>query len=535
MNQTTRGSELSAEEELRATVELLEIANRSSGTEDLMRKTLAFMQDLSGCEAAGIRLKRGDDYPYYVVRGFPEEFVLAENSLCSRGTEGQILRDDIGDPILECMCGNIIRGRFDPSLPFFTEKGSFWSNCTTELLASTTEEDRQARTRNRCNGEGYESVALIPLRLGQARYGLIQLDDRARDAFSPRKIALYERLADSVSSALAEMLAKDDLRESEERYKIIIRGSMDGFLEADSKNGRILDVNEAYCVMTGYTRERLLAMDIEDIDATRPSPRTLERHAERMALTGWERFESKHRRADGSAFDVEVSSYRMPGRGRFLCFIRDITRRREAQSRIESLLKEKDVLFREVQHRVKNNLNAMQSLLSIQAAHAKDSAAAAVLADAQSRLGSMGLLYDMLYRSDEVERLSLNAYLPALVQQVAATFPNRDSVSVETVAEDIVLPVKVLSTIGILVNELITNAMKHAFEGREGGRLRVSAAKAGERVLIKVEDDGKGMPEGRDPGAGLGLKLARLLAQQIDASISIEGGKGTKVALEFSP
>jgi hypothetical protein len=78
------------------------------------------------------------------------------------------------------MCGNVISGRFDPSKPFFTSRGSFWTNSTTELLASTTEVDRQARTRNRCYGEGYESVALIGLGLGKERLGLLQLNDRQK-------------------------------------------------------------------------------------------------------------------------------------------------------------------------------------------------------------------------------------------------------------------------------------------------------------------------------------------------------------------
>ena len=114
----------------------------------------------SGCEAIGIRLSEGDDFPYFETRGFPPEFVLAENHLCEVDSQGELLRDSQGNPVLGCMCGNMIRGRFDPAKPFFTAGGSFWTNSTTALLAGTTEADRQARTRNRCNGEGYESVAL---------------------------------------------------------------------------------------------------------------------------------------------------------------------------------------------------------------------------------------------------------------------------------------------------------------------------------------------------------------------------------------
>ncbi len=93
----------------------------------------ASLQGWSGCEAVGIRLRTGDDYPYYETRGFPPTFVQAENSLCAYGPNGRILRDGAGNPVLECMCGNILSGRFDPAKPFFTTHGSFWSNNTTAL------------------------------------------------------------------------------------------------------------------------------------------------------------------------------------------------------------------------------------------------------------------------------------------------------------------------------------------------------------------------------------------------------------------
>ena len=160
----------------------------------------------------GVRLKEGDDYPYYEVRGLPEEFVLVENSLCGRDSAGAVVRNSTGEPLIECMCGNVICGRFDPSKPFFTAHGSFWTNCTTELLASTSEADRQGRTPNRCNGEGYESVALMPLCVGEQRLGLLQLNDRRKGMFSPAVIALWERLAGHLAVALAKLRAEDEVR-----------------------------------------------------------------------------------------------------------------------------------------------------------------------------------------------------------------------------------------------------------------------------------------------------------------------------------
>ena len=95
-------------------------------------------------KAVGIRLKDDDDYPYYEARGFPKEFLQLENNLCARDEAGNARRDREGNSLIECMCGNVICGRTNPDKPFFTASGGFWSNGTTRLLATTSDEDRQA-------------------------------------------------------------------------------------------------------------------------------------------------------------------------------------------------------------------------------------------------------------------------------------------------------------------------------------------------------------------------------------------------------
>jgi signal transduction histidine kinase/PAS domain-containing protein len=123
-----------------------------------------------------------------------------------------LLRDNAGNPVIECMCGNVICSRFNPELPFFTPRGSFWTNSTTQLLASTTDKDRQAHTRNRCHGEGYESVALVPLRSGQESLGLLQFNDRNQGKFTREKIGLFEQLGDNLASGIARRLAEEEVR-----------------------------------------------------------------------------------------------------------------------------------------------------------------------------------------------------------------------------------------------------------------------------------------------------------------------------------
>ncbi len=210
------------ENEREATIEFLRFTNDSQGIEELIHGATAFLQRQTGCEAVGIRLKEEDDYPYYETRGFSEEFVLAGNWLCTRDEAGHLSYDSTGNPVLECMCGNVICGRFDPSKPFFTAQGSFWSNCTTKLLASTSVTDRQTLTRNRCNAEGYESVALIPLHLGTERLGLLQLNDRSKGRFNLDTITQLERLTGYLSVALAKFRAEKKLQALKEDLEVIV-------------------------------------------------------------------------------------------------------------------------------------------------------------------------------------------------------------------------------------------------------------------------------------------------------------------------
>ena len=237
---------------------LMRLLNDSNNTRELIRSLTAFLQQWSGCEAVGVRLQDGDDFPYYETRGFPPEFVLAENQLCQRDSCGAVVRDSHGNPVLDCMCGNVICGRFNAALPFFTSRGSFWTNCTTELLASTTEADRQARTRNRCNGEGYESVALVALRHRGETFGLLQVNDRARGQFTPDLVAFLEDLADQVAVTLAQRRTQDALRTSERQLHDILEHMLNGFaycrmlFDGDQPQDFIyLAVNQAFESLTG--------------------------------------------------------------------------------------------------------------------------------------------------------------------------------------------------------------------------------------------------------------------------------------------
>ncbi len=250
--------------ERNTTIKVLRSINTTYSIPELIKSLTAVLHESFKIEAVGIRFREGEDFPYFETRGFPPKFVEMERRLCAFDGGGNIIRDDAGNPVLECMCGNVIQECFDPSKPFFTKNGSFWTNSTTRLLRDTSESDRQARTRNRCNGEGYESVALVPLRYGTETFGLIQLNDRRTGCFTPELISLIERLSDSVAMALSQRQGEIRIRESEEKWRTLFGSSQD-VIYLSTFEGRFIDINKAGEELFGRTRQDLLTIDLDTI------------------------------------------------------------------------------------------------------------------------------------------------------------------------------------------------------------------------------------------------------------------------------
>lgn len=209
--------------------------------------------------------------------------------------------------------------------------------------------------------------------------------------------------------------------------------------------------------------------------------------------------------------------------------------RMDAEERIKGLLAEKELLLQEVHHRIKNNMNTMIGLLSLQARKMGNPTAAGALMEARSRLRSMGVLYDKLYRSENLNEVSMKDYLLSLINDIAGIFPDSESLKIETRIDDFVLPVRVVSPLGIIVNELLTNAMKYAFTDRDECIIAVTAQFRDNHVTLVFEDNGNGIPESVDihTSGGFGLMLVGMLVEQLNGSIRIERNRGTAFILEF--
>jgi PAS domain S-box-containing protein len=214
---------------------------------------------------------------------------------------------------------------------------------------------------------------------------------------------------------------------------------------------------------------------------------------------------------------------------------RDVTEKKTAADNIQNLLREKELLLKEVHQRIKNNMNTIKGLLTPQLSAEENPSAASSLRDAESRVQSMIMLYDRLYCTENFRELSVKDYLQPLAEEITGSFVDIAKVQIKTDIEDFILNINKLTPLGIIVNELLTNMMKYAFVGRDSGTVTVSASMKDNHVVIQVKDDGIGIPESVsfEHTKGFGLELVNMLTEQIGGTIRIERGDGTKFVLEF--
>ena len=560
------------EDERELTARLIVLVSTPGDFRERMVDLTASLQNWSGCEAVGIRLRAGDDYPYYETRGFPPAFVQMENHLCTYDRDGEILRDEVGNPVLECMCGNILRGRFDSTKPFFTAHGSFWSNNTTALLAGTTEADRQARTRNRCNGEGYESVALIPLRTGQQVFGLLQFNDRRPNRFTPDLIAHLEKMADSLAIALSQRQADEALRGSEANFKAMFETASIGVAQADPKTGQWLRVNQKMCEITGYSSAEMLTMRVAEI--THPEDREKDWAAFQDVVNGKAknyRIEKRYVRKDGTIIWVNLNMTVIRDISdqptRTVATIEDITERKRAEEEKQKL---------EAQLRQAQKMEAVGALAG-GIAHEFNNVLGIILGNAELAKDDIPEWNPARFNLDEIKAASLRA--KEVVRQLL-TFSrkkeeHRQPINLASLTKDAIrfLRSSIPTSIEIRQNiaegchtiiadptqihqvilNLSTNAA-HAME-ETGGILEFSLQdialdetshgsdsklQPGEHVMLQVSDTGSGIPAEIldrifDPyfttkevgkGTGMGLSVVHGIVEVHGGSIEVESNPG---------
>ncbi len=298
--------------------------------------------------------------------------------------------------------------------------------------------------------------------------------------------------------------------------------------------GEIIYTNPAEASMHGYTIDELLGQSANILG---PPER---RSSYPLAYLQTSQRESVNRHKDGSLFPVRlVSDLVTDGAGDPLAVVtvcEDITERKEAEARLKASLAEKDVLLKEVHHRVKNNMQIISSLLNLQLKKITDTRTRAELNATRNRIRSMGLIHARLYQSQDLTRINFAEYIEEFSRQLASLYdldPKRIRMALDIDA--VFLEVDVAIPCGMIVNELLTNALKYAFPGERTGEVAVRLRADGERMVLSVADDGVGMPPDIDLDRveTLGLQLVRGLAQQIGGTVTIDRNGGTRVQIRI--
>lgn len=342
-----------------------------------------------------------------------------------------------------------------------------------------------------------------------------------------------------VLSSVVDISARKRL---EERFRRVVEFAPNAMVMV-SLSGHIEMVNAQAERMFGYTREEMLGQSMEMLVPARfrsehPELRAsffADPHSRPMGA-GRDLFAL---RKDGSEFPVEIGLNPIETEDgvMVLSAIVDISDRKQKEERIKEALKEKDVLLGEIHHRVKNNLQIVHSLLDLQSNRLDDPTALQMLMDSQNRIQSMALIHQTLYLSKDFARVDFASFLNSLAPTLLASYgvdSTRVGLSIRT--EEVLLPINMAIPCGLIVNELISNALKHAFPDPRTGKISVELSMSEENeVVLVVSDDGIGISDAFDivKAETLGLRLVGLLTQQVHGNLSIRRANPTEFVLRF--
>lgn len=386
-------------------------------------------------------------------------------------------------------------------------------------------------------GSFFDDPRARPMGAGRDLYGL-----RKDGTEFPIEIGLNPIETEDGMMVLSAIVDISVRKRLEERFRRVVESAPNAMIMIRD-DGRIEMVNTQAEIVFGYQRDELLGQPVEML-----VPEASRTHHPALRSTFFSEPLSRPMgagrdlyalRKDGSRFPVEIGLNPIETEEgvMVLSSIVDISDRKQKEQRIEAALKEKDVLLREVHHRVKNNLQIVQSLLALQSSKISDPDALRLLVESQNRIRSMGLIHQTLYQSDDLALVDFPRFLDQLVPSLIASYStDPGKIDVRITAAKVSLPVSAAIPCGLIVNELVSNALKHAFPSGRAGLIRITLTKDEDEMIgLSVSDDGIGLPSAIDlnNSTTLGLQLVILLADQLGAEVITQRSNPTSFALRF--
>lgn len=377
-----------------------------------------------------------------------------------------------------------------------------------------------------------------PMGAGRDLYG------RRQDGSEfPIEIGLNPIETDEGTKVLSVIIDLSARKRQEERLLQVVESAPSAMVMINAQ-GTIEMVNAQAERVFGYERNELINQPVEMLVPQRfvsmhPTARSAFFNSPLARPMGKGR-DLYARRKDGSEFPVEIglNPIETDEGTKVLSAIVDISDRKVKEQKIEAALEEKNILLGEVHHRVKNNLQIVHSLLDLQSARISDPVALEMLRDSQNRIRSMALIHQSLYLSNDFARVNIGHVLEALVPTLMESYSvDHSRIASDLVLGDILLSINQAIPCGLIINELISNALKHAFPDQRSGTIRIELTGLDDdSVLLAVSDDGAGIAPEYDLGNTdtLGLQLIHLLADQLGATLSINRAHPTRFELRFT-
>jgi PAS domain S-box-containing protein len=341
--------------------------------------------------------------------------------------------------------------------------------------------------------------------------------------------------------------AEESLRKSEEKYRGIFHNAVMGIFRT-TPDGRYLSINPAGAKMYGYESEEEMIQSITNMaHQIYVHPEDRNRLQELLDISGFvETFESQHYTKDGSTIWVSINVRVIRDNvGNMLYYettSQDITARKLTEATLRSSLAEKEVLLREVHHRVKNNLNAIIGLVQLQRQAIEDSATIKSLSELDSRIRSMAIIHEMFYKSQDLAHINFHDYLNTLTSNARMSLGRQTNIDFHLEAGGVEMVLDDAVPCGLIINELISNAIKYAFpntnnhSGADNHKISITATCDGNTYTLIVADNGIGLPADMDLATSntLGLYLVKMLGEhQLGGKVEIDRTEGTRIVCKF--
>lgn len=337
--------------------------------------------------------------------------------------------------------------------------------------------------------------------------------------------------------------AEEAIRESEELYKSLVKTSPEAVTATDLE-GNIIFASPQTVKIYGYDNvEELLGKNAFMYIAKEDQERAIINLKKTLSEGIIKNKEYKMLKKDGSSFIGELSAALIKdvqGNPKsFIATVRDITDRKKAEENLKKALEEKDVLLREVHHRVKNNIQVITSMLNLHTKFIKDENYSVMIQEIQQRIRSMALIHEKLYKSEDISLVNFKEYIKELVNELFRSYgANVSQIRPKISAHDVSLGLDLGIPCGLIINELVSNSLKHGFPNGRGGEIEIGLDVDGDnKILLSVRDNGIGFPSELDfkNPRTFGLQLVNTLVAQLSGNIDLNIGaeKGTEINITF--